>query len=496
MKDVVSVKTMRESDKYTIENFVSSKELMRRAGEGIFKSHDNWGKCAIICGSGNNAGDGYVLASDLKQNNYDCKLFLIENKFSEDGKYYFEECEKLGIDWEEMSETTSLSDFDTVVDCIFGTGFHGEAQGSAKHAIDLINSCGAFVISADINSGLNGDTGMGKTVVRSDLTVSIGTLKQGHVMNMAKDVMKRVVNCDIGIPIRGEKYHWADTEDFKDMIPTRKNFSHKGVYGCSACLGGCTEYSGASKLANLSMASLKAGSGVSRLIVPQSIAGSVSPYLLENTLFTLPDENGHMLYDEKKLDAALSGIKSIACGMGWGEGKDYAKILEHILQKDINVVIDADGLNTLSRSDVSILKDSKSRVCLTPHLKEFSRLSGFSMDQITSDTINCAKSFAAEYGVVLLLKGTATIVTDGSEVLFARRGCPGMATAGSGDVLSGILAGLFGYIPLNVRGAALGAYIAGCAGEEAEKEVGSVGMTASDTVGKIAQVIKHLCATE
>ncbi len=117
------------------------------------------------------------------------------------------------------------------------------------------------------------------------------------------------------------------------------------------------------------------------------------------------------------------------------------------------------------------------------------------MEEIAADAVNCAKSFAAEYGVVLLLKGTATIVTDGNEVLLVRRGCPGMATAGSGDVLSGILAGLFGYIPLNVHGAALGSYIAGCSGEEAEKDVGSVGMTASDTVGKIAHVIKELCAT-
>ncbi len=493
MKRLVSTAVMRQSDRYTIENKVSSKELMRRAGEGVFKSVD-WGEnTAIVCGSGNNAGDGYVLALYLRENGKKCKIFLIKESFSEDGEFYFKKCAEKGIEYEVIDENESFKDFDTIADCIYGTGFHGDVTGKTKSVIENINKSSAFVVSVDINSGLNGDSGMGRDAVRSDLTVSIGDLKTGHVLNMAKDKIKALKNIDIGIEIIGESFCLLEKEDFVGAIPKRQNFSHKGVYGYSAVMGGCMEYSGAVKLAGMSMASLRAGSGVSRLIVPKSIMAGVSPYLLESTLFGIPDEDGKMIFDPERIDEAFKGIKSAAVGMGWGRCREYEKILGYILEKyEINLVIDADGLNTLAAMDKSVLKNTKCRVCLTPHLKEFERLSGFTREEIEANGIGCAKSFAKDYGVVLLLKGTATIVTDGENVFVTNHGCPGMATAGSGDVLSGILAGIFGYMDVSAKSAALGAYIAGRAGELAEEEIGSVGMTASDTAAKTAEAVGEL----
>ena len=477
MQEVVSVKVMRESDEATIKNKTDSLTLMKRAGEAVYNAYNWKGKTAIICGGGNNAGDGYVLASFLGES---CHVFLLWDKFSSDGRFYFDECIKKGVKYSFIDENISFEGFDTIVDCIFGTGFRGEVTGIVKDIIDKINGSGKYVISVDIPSGLNGDTGTGYSVI-SDMTVSIGTIKTGLILNEAKDKIKKLINCPIGIDIVGEKYYLLDKEDFYGMLPERKSFSHKGTYGYTAIWGGCEEYAGAVKLSNLSLSALKSGCGVTKLIVKENIAPFVAPYLLESTLFKMPGG-----FDKEKIDEALCGIKCLAIGMGWGKGEEYEEILKYIIESyAINVVIDADGLNTLSNMDLDILKRTKCNVCLTPHVKEFSRLAKIDMKEV--DFIK-AKEFAKEYGVVVLLKGTATAVTDGDEVYFINRGCPGMATAGSGDVLSGILCGIGGYMEFDIKSISMGAYIAARAGEEAQREINALSMTASDTVRNIGKV--------
>lgn len=478
MQEVVSVKTMRESDENTIKTKTDSLTLMKRAGEAVYNAYAWTGKTAIVCGPGNNAGDGYVLATLLGDK---CHLFLLCDKFSQDGKYYFDECVKKGVEYSFIDESTNFSEYDTIVDCIFGTGFRGEVTGLAKWVIDKINESGKYVISVDIPSGLNGDTGLGYSVL-SDLTISIGTIKTGLILNEAKDKIKKLTNCPIGIDITGEKYYLLEKEDFCGIIPQRKHHSHKGTYGYTAIWGGCEEYSGAVKLANLSISALKSGCGVSRLVVNERIASSVAPYLLESTLFEMPDG-----FDKTKIDEALKGIKCLAIGMGWGKGDEYGDILSYILDNyAINVIIDADGINTLCNMDLDILKRTKCTVCLTPHVKEFSRLVKCDTGEV--DFLK-ARDVAKEYGVIVLLKGTATAVTDGENVYFITSGAPGMATAGSGDVLSGILCGIGGFMTLDIMSVSLAAFIAGRAGELAQEEINAVSMTSSDTVRNIGKAI-------
>lgn len=197
----VSTEVMRESDRWTIEHLVPSKELMERAGKAIFEQVKWQAPVGIICGKGNNAGDGFVVASLLKDQGIDCEIVLLfENSFSDDGRYFYEKCIEKGI---RATTRGNYGDYKTILDCIFGTGFKGEVKEPAKTAIEKINSSGAYVVSADINSGLNGDTGLGNLYVKSDLTVSIGTYKYGHFLGCAKDAMKDKVNCDIGIKIIG-----------------------------------------------------------------------------------------------------------------------------------------------------------------------------------------------------------------------------------------------------------------------------------------------------
>ena len=198
----VSTEVMRASDRWTIDNLVPSKELMARAGKAIFDQVDWKGPVGIICGKGNNAGDGFVVASLLKDRGIACEIVLLyEDAFSEDGKHFFNICMEKGV----PSVTDSdYSKYNTILDCIFGTGFKGEVKEPVKSAIEKINASGAYVVCADINSGLNGDTGLGDLYVVSDLTVSIGTFKYGHFLGNADKAMKNKVNCDIGIKIIGE----------------------------------------------------------------------------------------------------------------------------------------------------------------------------------------------------------------------------------------------------------------------------------------------------
>ena len=497
MEKIVSSRVMRESDEYTCENVTSSRELMYRAGKGIYKSFENWGRTAIVCGSGNNAGDGFVVAKLLHENGGDATLFLLSEKFSESGRYYFDMCAEIGVKTEKCTEATDFSGFDTVLDCIFGTGFRGEVRGLAAVIIDKINESGAYVVSADINSGLSADSGISSKCVRSDLTVSVGSYKYGHFLGMAKDVMREKKNIDIGIEIRGEYVLLAEKADFLPYIKPRKNNSNKGTYGYVGIMGGCREYSGAVKLAGLGASALRAGCGVAKLIVPESIAASVAPYILESTLCPLKDEEGHVIFDKTAIDSALSGLAALSVGMGWGKSRENAKILEYILaEKALPLIIDADGLNTLADMDKNLLKNTACRVVLTPHPKEFERISGVAVAEVLENPVESARAFAREYGVILLLKGASTIVTDGEVTYICDRGSAGMATAGSGDVLSGVLTGLLGYMECSPRTVALGAYLAGAAGELAAEEYTEIAMTAGDTAKMLPVAWKNLLKTK
>ena len=231
-----------------------------------------------------------------------------------------------------------------------------------------------------------------------------------------------------------------------------------------------------------------------RLIVPKSIEVSIAPYLLEQTMYPISnDEDNKMIFNKEEIDKSLEKIKALAIGMGWGNGKDNEKILTYILEeKNIPCIIDADGLNTLANMDLNILKKAKNKIILTPHLKEFERISKNPIETIKENPIELAIEFAKKYNVILLLKGSTTIVTDGDETYLVKRGCAGMATAGSGDVLSGILVGILGYNEPSSKIVATGAYLAGVSGELAQQKYTDISMKASDTIEMIPEVIKMI----
>ncbi len=495
MIKVASVENMRKSDAYTAAHSASFRELMSRAGKAIFEAVEWKSPVAVVCGVGNNAGDGFAVAELLFEAGIPCTVFMLSDRVSDVSRYFYDKCVALGVDIRVGLTELRLEGFATVVDCIFGTGFRGEVEEPYRTAITRINESGAYIVSADINSGLDGDSGIGKICVHSDLTVSIGTFKSGLFLNAAKDMIKDKVNCDIGIELLDEPAYLIEKADICHLFDHRPHDSNKGDYGYVALIGGSLRYSGAAKLANLSLAALRSGAGVAKLAVPRSLISGMLPYVLESTIFPLDDTDGDYRFSYATAKELMRHTASAAIGMGMGRSDEVKRLLEYLLREyNGNLVIDADGLNVLASMDRSKFKNTSCRLILTPHPKEFERLCGDKFEVFRNDLITAAKEYAKATGAILLLKGSTTIVTDGKTVYLVDRGCAGMATAGSGDVLSGILAGICGYVTHDelLLGVAAGAYIAGLAGEIASREIPEVSIIAGDTVRAIPQAMKEI----
>ena len=493
MIPILSVEAMRESDARTISEGIPGRELMFRAGKAVFERVDWKPPVAVLCGSGNNAGDGYVIAKLLYESGTACELIRLSGKTTEDGGYFLSLCQDAGVPERRWESTMSLEEYGTVVDCLFGTGFHGEADGIAAGVIDRINESGAYVVAVDINSGLNGNSGMAKKCVRSDLTVSVGSFQPGHFLNMAKDVIKEKNSCDIGIrPVDGH-IGLAEAADVAPLFRPRANNTHKGTYGYTALIGGSRRYSGAIRLAAMANAAMRSGAGVVRLAVPDLLWPVVTPAVLEATLFPLKDNGNEILFDEKQFRDLTGSIRTAAFGMGIGTGTGAAQALAWLLDHFTGtLIIDADGLTLLSRTEKDRIRSAACRLILTPHVKEFSRLTGLEIPAVLDNPVASAEAYAGETGTTVLLKGPSTVVTDGKLTRIIDAGCAGMATAGSGDVLSGILAATASVAPDPLTAAVAAAWINGKAGELAQERMGSVAMTAGDTAGCIAEIIHTL----
>ena len=279
-----------------------------------------------------------------------------------------------------------------------------------------------------------------------------------------------------------------ENSDVKDLVKIRNIDSNKGDFGKAGIYGGSIEYSGALKLAYLSLSSLRSGCGISRVLVKKEVLPLLGPNILEQTLCVLPDYDNNF-YD--KLKESIKDLDSLAFGMGLGNDEHLKSILTFLIKNYTgNLIIDADGLNTLSKMNLNILKEKKCNILLTPHLKEFSRLINKPIEEIRKDSLNLVKEFSSTYKITLLLKGHTTIISNGSDTYLVTTGCPGMSTAGSGDVLSGILAGVLAYLPFNLLTISTGVLINGIAGCLAEEDNTDISMIASDTINNIGNAIK------
>lgn len=281
----------------------------------------------------------------------------------------------------------------------------------------------------------------------------------------------------------------VDVSDIRCLFPMRAIDCNKGDFGKTGIYGGSVEYSGALKLASLSLGALRSGTGISRIITSRDVLPLLGSNILEQTLVVLPDyEDSHF---REKLYDSISDLDSLAFGMGLGNDSHLEEVLEFLIKNYTgNLIIDAEGLNTLSRMKLEILKDKKCNIVLTPHVKEFSRLCFKDIEEIKRNSLQLVLEFAKKYQVIVLLKGHTTTISDGVDTYLVTTGCPGMATAGSGDVLSGILAGMLAYHDFTMRTIAASVFLHGVAGSLAEEENTDISMVASDIISCIGKAIK------
>ena len=277
-----------------------------------------------------------------------------------------------------------------------------------------------------------------------------------------------------------------EINDIKDLFKERKDNANKGNFGTCGILGGSINYTGSVKLATLACSAMRSGAGICRVIIDEYLTNAITPYILEETLWPLDND----------LDKAIRNLDSLAIGMGWGISDKNTKMLKYILKNYKGIlIIDADGLNILAKN-LDLLSVTKAQVILTPHPKEFSRLINKDIKEILDDPIKYTMDFAKKYHVIVLLKGARTIVADGDDYYEVNIAVPGLATAGAGDVLSGILAGFMAYNKYNIKSVAAAALLNALAGKIAEDKYTDIAMIAHDTIECIPDAIKKLRGDE
>ncbi|MBQ4087429.1 MAG: NAD(P)H-hydrate dehydratase [Clostridia bacterium] len=482
---LVNVAQMRELERIAIEDYgVPSLLLMENAASGFVSALlSEYGevsgkKVHVFCGRGNNGGDGFAIARMLK--NLGAHVFITllcdVSDVTGDAKINMAIAENMQIPF---VESRLCYGADIIVDAIFGTGFHGETEGFAKEVIGHINESEAFVASVDIPSGLSADTGHASQIaVYADLCVTFAAAKPGHLLFPGKDHYKTLIKTDISVPqtVINDYYSGYDIID-KQMfsrLPKRHSNSHKGSFGKAIAFVGSHGIAGAACLA--SNAILKSGAGMATAAVPGEIFQTITAKLTSVMTCLLPKGSMSTVLAEKakNMDVLLMG-----CGIGT-DNEAVATVWHMLTETEMPTVLDADGLNAIAGCP-HILKEAKGDLILTPHIVEFSRISGYSAEEIKAHPMEKAREFALAYGATLVLKDATTIVATKEGKLYISAGSnSGMATAGSGDVLSGIITGLLAQGADCETAAVCGVYIHLAAGALAKDKKGEYGMTAED----------------
>ncbi len=477
MERILLTNEMREIDEFNIKKLgISTETLVERAGSAVAEEiikRFKGGRVLVCVGKGNNGEDGKIVAEILKRkhgftvailNVYNGFLKLLERKY------------------------------DIIVDGIFGTGLSREITGKYFEAIEKINNSGAKIVSIDIPSGLNGDTGLPMGIsVKANLTVAIQEYKLGHFVNDGPDYCGELVCKDIGLSIWEENYVKRITSDIakKYFLPRKRNVN-KGSFGKVTICGGSKNYFGSVLLSLNSLLALKMGVGYANLCVPSSLFNIYAGLNPECTLSTINSIDGNFVFDIEAINK-LFNYNVIAFGMGVGVNEENYKIIEYILQNySGRLVLDADALNSIAKYGVETLKNKKCEVILTPHVKEFSRLSKLEINEIKKNSIEITKNFAKEYNVTLLLKDSASYITNGEDIFLNTTGNNSLAKAGSGDTLTGIIAGVLARGYETLESVVVGAFLLGKTAEIAVKENNEYTVTATDVIKYIPKAINSL----
>ncbi len=483
MIPVVTPREAAQLDKYMIEErAIPGILLMEQAADEVARQAmrlADGGRILVVCGKGNNGGDGLAAARILLSQGCDVRVGVTSEEYSGDAGANFEFFKKNGdyalITHENLGDFFS-QDAAVIVDALFGTGLSRAPMGLYDELICEINAHSASVVSVDIPSGVFGETGYCKNAVFADVTVTFQHPKTGHFIYPGAEHTGKLIIKKIGVE-SGRKYDKFLVDDIK--LPQRRRNTNKGSYGRLAILAGSRELSGAAILC--ARAALRTGAGLVSCMSDEMTCAAMKAALPEAMAAPCGE------YSVSDIDKAIGmiGASPFVMGPGLGTGDEVTELICSAAELENKKVIDADAINVLARFPELIVG---SKCVITPHPKEFSRLTKMSMGDILSDPLGCAKRYAREAGVVVLLKGASTVITDGSLSYIVAAGAPSMAKGGSGDVLSGVTGALIAQGYGLLQAAYTAAYLCGKAGEAAYERLGGYAPLASDTIENLFRV--------
>jgi hydroxyethylthiazole kinase-like uncharacterized protein yjeF len=498
---------MRALDKHAIDEIgIPGMVLMENAARAVVEEIEErfedveFLTVAVVCGPGNNGGDGFAIARHLHLRGADVDVFLVCDpaELKGDALTNYKLLEPIGLDviaWNEHEEV-ALDDYDLVIDALFGTGTVRKPEGKYLQAVEAINDSPAFVIAVDVPSGVDATTGeVPGAAVFADVTVTFQCAKSGLVLPPGRDYVGDLVVAPISIPekediLAAAPFGLPEDEDVFERLPVRPRDAHKGDFGNVLVIAGSRGMSGAARL--VGMAALRTGAGLVKVAVPESIRAEVAAYHPEIMTIALPETA-----DGTIAAAAMDTLKSyaewadvIAVGPGFGQHEETARFLDAFLSIGKPLVIDADALNLIAAH--KLLPKIPADTVITPHPGEFDRLAGKKHASF-QDRAQAARDFAEKHHLSLLLKGAPTLCFDSNGFgMVNPTGNPGLATAGSGDVLTGIVAALRAQGLNSHASAWVGAYLHGRAADLAVEDVGEASLVAGDVIEYLPEAFASL----
>ncbi len=506
---VVTSQQMREIDRKAIEeNNLSGLILMENAGLRIFQNLKNiypdlrLKKSVIFAGSGNNGGDGFVVARHLYNYGVKAKVFLLApfNKIKGEAGENLNTINKMGVELIE-AETTKLEEIqrtiqnsDLIIDAILGTGLQGKVTGLKAKIIDLINIANKEVVAIDIPSGLDADTGkIEGPCIKAAHTITLALPKIGLLIFPGASYAGKITIEDIGIPpylLKNNKLktNMVTKEIVKPLLPFRATCSHKGSFGKALILAGSVGMTGAAYLA--SEAAMRSGAGIVVLGIPRSLNPIMEVKLTEVITLPLAETEKQSLGEEAE-ETILKLMKNysvLGIGPGISRQAETQRLVRKVIEKsNIPLVVDADAIYALSK-DTSIMKKVKVPLVITPHSGELAKLINKDIDYILNNKLDITREIAQKFGIVVVLKGARTIIANKEGETYINVGDnSGMATGGSGDVLTGIICSLIAQGADNFSAAITGVYIHALAGDLARGTKGERGMIAGDILSQVPQ---------
>ncbi len=490
-------------------------QLMENAGSGLAEAVKKElsglrGRVAVIAGKGNNGGDGYVAARHLKNSGIHVEVFSLARleELKGDALVNAGAWQKMGGELfyirtsaQLKKHALALRHASIIVDAIFGTGLSSPVRGTERGVIELINKLGKRVVAVDIPSGVDAATGkvLG-CAVKADVTATMALIKLGLLLYPGRSLAGRVEVVDIGVPralLEDESIRWNVTEDgdLRRIFSPREADSHKGTYGHLLVVAGSKGKTGAAYMA--AMGAMRVGAGLATIGLPESLNPAMEAKTTEVMTAPLPETVDGTL-GPSSLDAIralANGSTALCIGPGLGNSPDIFSLMKKIIREmKLPAVIDADGLNVF-KGNAALLKEARAELVITPHPAEAARLLGVSTSDIQADRIGAAEKLAEKSGAVVVLKGASTVIASpNGQVYVNLTGNAALSTAGTGDVLSGMIGGLLasGHAPQDCAVAA--AYIHGLAADEIKKTGLEAGMIATDLLPLIPGILNSFAA--